>query len=267
MIMSTNNVIGFYAPEKENGYLSNRFPSYFEYAGMSYSSMEQFMTAQKAIVFGDYEMYNEILLEHDPEEIDALGAEILNYDDIVWGKLYRPMLLRGLRAKFQQNPELLEKLLSTGNALLAACDPEEHVLGIGMSADNPSVQNIRKWNGENRLGAVLMQARADLRRWMAASGGDIGYIDATDAEANEVWSMPIAEVMHLPEYRSALDIYFEITLYRLHGDRFFYDGCNLTLAELETMIAGEMGGGLPAAWFFEMKQDIYDTVRFGGAVQ
>jgi len=71
-------------------------------------------------------------------------------------------------------------------------------------------------------------------------------------------------VMHLPEYRTILDVYFDVTLYRLHGDRFFYDGCNLTLAELETLIAGEMGGGLPAAWFFEMKQDLYDAVRFGG---
>lgn len=68
--------------------------------------------------------------------------------------------------------------------------------------------------------------------------------------------------MQLPEYRAALDIYFEITLYRLHGNRFFYDGCNASLAELENLIAGEMSGGLPAAWFFEMKQDIYDAVRF-----
>lgn len=258
------NVIGFYAPEKENGYLSNWFPSYFVYAGLTYSSAEQFMMAQKAILFGDYEIYNEILLEHDPKEIKALGKEVLNYEDAVWAKLRQPMIRRGLRAKFQQNPELCDKLLATGNSLLAECSPRDTIWGVGLAADDPQVQNPRKWNGENLLGATLMQVRADLRKWLAVSGGDIGYIDAVDAEANAVWNMPVAEVMRLPEYRPALDIYFEITLYRLHGDRFFYEGCNLTLAELETLIAGEMGGGLPAAWFFEMKQDIYDTARFSG---
>ena len=262
--MSKQKVIGFYAPEKENGYLSNWFPAPFDYAGLSYTSAEQFMMAQKAILFGDYEIYNEILLEHDPEVIKALGKEVLNYDDAVWAKLRQPMMRRGIRAKFQQNPFLLEQLLDTGDALLAECAPQDRIWGIGLPVEDPRVQDPRKWQGENLLGHTLMQVRADLRRWMATSGGDIQYRDAIDAEPNAVWSRPIAEVMHLPEYRTILDVYFDVTLYRLHGDRFFYDGCNLTLAELETLIAGEMGGGLPAAWFFEMKQDLYDAVRFGG---
>lgn len=262
--MSTDNVIGFFAPEKENGYLSNSFPSYFEYAGLSYSSAEQFIAAQKAILFGDYEMYNEILLEHDAEEIRSLSGEIMNCDEAVWKKLRPRMLRRGVRAKFQQNPELLEWLLSTGNTLLVECSPDDTELGIGLDINDTGIQEPHKWRGENQLGTALMQARADLRCWIEISGGDIGYIDAIDAEANDIWAMPIAQVKHLPEYRDALDIYFDITLFRLHGDRFFYDGCGLTLAELEELMAGETGGGLPAAWFFELKQEIYDTVRFCG---
>lgn len=257
-----NHVLGFYAPEAENGYLGNGFPMYFDYAGQTYCSAEQFLMAQKAIVFGDYEMYEEIMLEHDPEALRALGREIMNYDDAVWEKLRQPMMRRGIRAKFQQNQEWMEKLLATGDQILAECVPQDTVWGIGLPIGDPRVQNPHKWGGENLLGKTLMQVREDLRLWKAVSGGNISYIDATDAEPDAIWSRPIAQVMQLPEYRDALDIYFEITLYRLRGDRFFYDECNASLAELENLIAGEMGGGLPAAWFFEMKQDIYDITRF-----
>ena len=258
-------MIGFFAPEKENGFLSNWFPSYFDYAGLTYSSGEQFMMAQKAILFGDYEIYNEILLENDPAVIKDLGREVLNYEEEIWAKLRQRMMRRGLRAKFQQNPALLEQLFSTENALLVECSPYDRVWGVGLSVDDPAVRDPHKWRGENLLGTTLMQVRDDLRRWKAIRG-EVGYVDAVDAEPNDIWSMPVKQVMHLPQFRAALDVYFDITLYRLNGDRFFYDGCNLTLAELETLIAGEMGGGLPAAWFFEMKQEIYDLVRFGGAV-
>lgn len=39
-----------------------------------------------------------------------------------------------------------------------------------------------------------------------------------------------------------------------------YDG---TLNDLEISMRTNMGGGLPDTWFYEMKQDIYDIVRFG----
>ena len=260
--MSTNQVIGFYKPEEENGCFSNWFPSSFEYAGLTYNCGEQFMMAQKAILFGDYEIYNEILLERDPGEIKKLGKEVLNYDDKVWDKLRRRMMHRGLRAKFQQNAWMLQQLLATGDSLLAECSAGDKIWGIGLAVDDPRIQDPHKWQGRNLLGRTLMQVRDDLRRWSALSGGDVSYIDAVDAEPNAVWNMPVKYARLLPKYRDAMDIYFDITLYRLQGDRFFYDGCNLTFAELEALIAGEMGGGLPAAWFFEMKQELYDISRF-----
>ena len=260
--MSTNKVIGFSKPEEENGYLSNRFPSWFDYAGETYSSGEQFLMAQKAILFGDYEILNEILLERDPEVIFELGREVQNYDETVWAKLRGPMMRRGLRAKFQQNPEWCEKLLETGESILAECTACDTVWGIGCNVDADEVQQPEKWCGKNLLGEVLMQVREDLRRWKEAANGDIHYEDATDAEACGVWKKPIPEILKMPKYREALDIYFEITLYRLHGDRFFIDNCTASPEELEFIIAGESGGGLPGAWFFEMKQDMYDLMRF-----
>ena len=42
-------------------------------------------------------------------------------------------------------------------------------------------------------------------------------------------------------------------------DFYAFDG---TLYGIEISMRTNMGEGLPVAWFYEMKQDIYDLVRF-----
>jgi len=44
-----------------------------------------------------------------------------------------------------------------------------------------------------------------------------------------------------------------------HFDFYDFDG---TLDGIENSMRTNMGEGLPVAWFWEMKQDIYDMVRF-----
>lgn len=46
-------VITFHDPNEENGYLSNWYLSDFEVRGVKYTSMEQYMMHQKAVVFGN----------------------------------------------------------------------------------------------------------------------------------------------------------------------------------------------------------------------
>lgn len=53
--MKKGNIIGFYSPEDDYGYLSNWYPSTFRYGRYTYSSAEQFMMAQKAFLFKDYD--------------------------------------------------------------------------------------------------------------------------------------------------------------------------------------------------------------------
>ena len=49
-------VITFHDPNEENGYLSNWYLSDFEVRGVKYTSMEQYMMHQKAVVFGNAEI-------------------------------------------------------------------------------------------------------------------------------------------------------------------------------------------------------------------
>ena len=171
---------------------------------------------------------------------------------------------RGIRAKFQQNPDLLQKLIDTDDAILAECSPYDKFWGIGLAVGDPRIQETAKWKGTNLLGNVLMDVRSELKSWLINSSNDIIFVDATDLPANDVWNMSLLEAYKLPKIKDAIDIYAKVANYNMQNvpdfDFLNYDG---TLNDLEISMRTNMGGGLPATWFYEMKQDIYDIVRFG----
>lgn len=257
-------VLGFYAPEQENGYLSNWYPCAFRYGKHVYASAEQFMMAQKAALFRDQDVLGRILAASDLGEIKKLGRQVAHYDDALWSRLRGPMMRRGLRAKFQQNQALLEMLLNTGSLVLAECAPYDLVWGIGLTADDPRIQDIQSWRGQNLLGRTLMDVRTDLRGWLAASP-EIGYTDAAALPANELWAMPLAAIRRLPRFSEAVSLYDEVLRHHLpEDDRFHPDRFTGSLAELEAALRTDPDSGLPDAWFWEMKQDLADLLRFGG---
>ena len=55
----------------------------FEIDGVSYSSAEQYMMAEKARTFGDDETLEKILSAKLPGKIKALGREVKGFDGIV----------------------------------------------------------------------------------------------------------------------------------------------------------------------------------------
>ena len=258
------SVIGFFSPENENGYLSNWYLCKFTYGNYTYSSTEQFMMAQKALLFRDFEVFDKILKTNSPKTIKRLGKQVKNYDDAIWSQVRQPMMHRGIRAKFQQNPDLLQKLIDTDDAILAECSPYDKFWGIGLAVGDPRIQETAKWKGTNLLGNVLMDVRSELKSWLINSSNDITFVDATDLPANDVWNMSLLEAYKLPKIKDAIDIYAKVANYNMQNvpdfDFLNYDG---TLNDLEISMRTNMGGGLPATWFYEMKQDIYDIVRFG----
>jgi hypothetical protein len=67
------------------------------------------------------------------------------------------------RMKFTQHPELGEKLRSTKKAELGAIEPDDYLLGIGFSVDEPEAQMKDRWTGKNELGKALMKIREELQ--------------------------------------------------------------------------------------------------------
>lgn len=155
-------VIGFHNPDEEYGYLSNWYPSRFTVDGKVFSSMEQYMMYQKAVLFHDTQIADQIIATDDVAEIKQLGRLVSGYNDHVWNGLRQIVVYEGLKAKFLQNEGLKEKLLATKDAVLAECAVKDRIWGIGLSMTDPARNDIGKWNGQNLLGYALMTVRERL---------------------------------------------------------------------------------------------------------
>ena len=157
-------VICFNDPIGETDFLSNWYVSNFTVAGYSYFAMEQYIAHQKALAFGDLEIAEKVMGSGDFEEMKALGRQVRGYDNTVWNGIRQIVVYEGLLAKFGQNPELKQKLLTTGDALLAEAEEYDPIWGIGLSMEDENNRNINAWNGQNLLGFALMQVRQKLAR-------------------------------------------------------------------------------------------------------
>lgn len=153
------NIVCFHNPNEENGYLSNWYLSRFTADGIEFSSMEQYMMYNKAIVFNDINVANQILKTTDVAVIKQFGRTVANYDDNYWNGIRQIVVYDGLIQKFSQNSELKRMLADTGNSILAECAVRDRIWGIGLSMEDAGRFDRTKWKGQNLLGYALMQVR------------------------------------------------------------------------------------------------------------
>ena len=142
--------------------LSQWYPCQFEADGVTYTSAEQYMMAEKARLFGDEEIRAEILNTSDPRKCKALGRKVRNFDKAVWNKEKEHIVRKGNTKKFLQNSALRSFLLSTGDKVLVEASPTDRVWGIGLGKNNPDALDPQKWRGQNLLGFTLMAVRKDM---------------------------------------------------------------------------------------------------------
>lgn len=131
----------------------------FTVDGITYDTAEQYMMAQKAMIFGDKAVFQEIMAAKHPKQYKALGRKIVKFVDSIWDERKYGVVVRGNYAKFSQNPELKEFLLSTKTRILVEASPYDSVWGIGLAADDQNIENPLNWKGKNLLGFALMEVR------------------------------------------------------------------------------------------------------------
>lgn len=158
------NIICFHNPQEENGYLSNWFESSFKIENIEFSSMEQYMMYEKAVLFNDMEIASQILELSDVATVKSLGRAVRNYNDVLWNGVRQIVIYKGLIQKFSQNESLKKQLLETSPHILAECAVNDKIWGIGLSMKDENRFNMKKWSGQNLLGFTLMQVRNDLER-------------------------------------------------------------------------------------------------------
>ena len=129
-----------------------------------YNSAEQYMMAQKALLFRDKDTFEKIMAEYNPVKIKKLGREVKGFDSDLWDKVKYDVILAGNYLKFTQNRALGLYLLDTRDRVLVEASPYDTVYGIGMSADDKDACCPRLWKGENLLGFALMAVRDSVKR-------------------------------------------------------------------------------------------------------
>lgn len=118
---------------------------------------------QKALLFNDTEIAVKIIRTDDAYEVKQLGRLVSGYNDHIWSGVRQIAVYEGLAAKFTQNEELKQMLLSTGDAVLAECAVKDRVWGIGLSMTDPERFDMSKWKGQNLLGYALVKVREKLQ--------------------------------------------------------------------------------------------------------
>jgi ribA/ribD-fused uncharacterized protein len=145
--------------------------------GVSYNSAEQYMMAQKALVFGDTQIHNEIMTTRNPRDQKAWGRKVRNYEDKVWSEKRYEVVIEATRLKFKDS-ELRKELLSTGDKVLVEASPEDPIWGIGLHFNDDDVLDEAKWKGQNLLGKAIMVIRkaiVDTKREMAYEAASFNF--------------------------------------------------------------------------------------------
>jgi ribA/ribD-fused uncharacterized protein len=165
------NVLFFYGHKNKNSNnigtecLSNWYPSTFtdSETNNTYQNNEQYMMANKAILFDDQVNLDKILNSDDPKTCKALGRKVKNFDPQIWQDNCCDIVAKGCYLKFSQNEELKAFLLSTGDKLLVEASPYDKIWGIGLKASDAKKMKKEDWPGKNYLGQCLMNARQKIK--------------------------------------------------------------------------------------------------------
>ena len=120
-------------PERDGsvgaGCLSQWWPSRFEAEGQEFASAEHYMMWRKAVLFGDEAMAGRILRAPHPKVAKTLGGRVSDFRQDVWDAHRYEIVVSGNRAKFGQDDELREFLLTSGERVLVEASPLDRIWG------------------------------------------------------------------------------------------------------------------------------------------
>jgi ribA/ribD-fused uncharacterized protein len=146
-----------------NGVFSQWYPSKFVIEGVEYNCCEQYMMAQKALLFNDLESHKMIMYSKSPNEQKGFGRRVKGFDKYKWDAVCRQIVFDANMAKFTQNDKMLEELIKTGEREIVEASPYDKIWGIGLHETDARCLDKSQWQGTNWLGEAIMSVREKLR--------------------------------------------------------------------------------------------------------
>ena len=138
---------------------SQWYESKFEVNGIEFLTAEHFMMAEKALLFNDKEIYNQIIKSSKAGKVKELGRQVQHFNQQIWEENRFEIVVRGNFHKFSQHFELSEFLKNTNDRVLVEASPVDNIWGIGLAQDNEDAEKPYLWKGLNLLGYALMETR------------------------------------------------------------------------------------------------------------
>jgi len=136
-------------------FLSNFYPSSFTQDRITWKTVEHFFQAQKTTTQNDF---MDIINAETPRQAKHSGNKIVVRLD--WEFIKTSIMLDGVRLKFNQNPDIAEKLIATGAIHLL----EGNIWHDNFWGNCTCIQAKCLLKGQNMLGKILMLVREELRR-------------------------------------------------------------------------------------------------------
>ena len=149
---SDTDCVGFFGALNP---LSNFYESKFTVEGIEYISSEQYIQAQKALLFKDEASYNKIMGATNSLDCKNAAQSVRNFDRSTWETSAGLLCKEGLKAKFNQNPYLLDTLINkTGNKKLVEC-ANDWLWANGIPLYSDTCLNQQWWISQGMLGKLL----------------------------------------------------------------------------------------------------------------
>lgn len=152
------STILFYSVDGSHGYMSNFYPAKFvDSKGVSWNSSEHYYQAHK---FADVHLFEGVRSQPTAKECYKFAYKHQASFTSSWELVKDLYMWEALLCKFDQNPDLMEKLKQTGDARLVEHALKDFHYGCGLDG-----------SGKNHLGIMLEAIRAGKRTWDGAPTG------------------------------------------------------------------------------------------------
>ena len=145
-----------------NSPFSNFHEAPFIKNGQSYRCNEQYIQAQKALMFDDDFAHRRIMNCTSPYDMKREGNYVKNFIEQKWQIEAEKIAYNGCLANFSQITHLQQIMINSQNKTLAEAS-KDVFWGVGLSLDDPNILNRDVWTGCNILGKVLQKVRQELK--------------------------------------------------------------------------------------------------------
>jgi ribA/ribD-fused uncharacterized protein len=158
-----DDIVAFFGSQSP---LSNFYITEFSMNGIIYDCQERHYVRGKAEYANRPDLLSAVMEASSPSDCKRISTEldkIIDLDD--WHKNHAAKIMTdGVKAKFEQNENIRNFLLATGEKTLVEANPYDKHWSCGFSLkDTAKILDVDNWPGDNELGNILMDTRNAFR--------------------------------------------------------------------------------------------------------